>query len=107
MKVGSVTESQETFSYKNQRFSEQKFIICVRDERYEFNIKTIISLENNKLIDLDEYEFENNLFATRPPYNKWAGYNSAIQNNDTIRTTPEIAQEYTTNYKKFYPQFNK
>lgn len=69
MKVGSVTESQETFSYKNQRFSEQKFIICVRDERYEFNIKTIISLENNKLIDLDEYEFENNLFATRPPYN--------------------------------------
>lgn len=69
MKVGSITESQETFSYKNQRFSEQKFIICVRDERYEFNIKTIISLENNKLIDLDEYEFENNLFATRPPYN--------------------------------------
>ena len=44
---------------------------------------------------------------TRPPYNKWAGYNSAIQNNDTIQTTPEIAQEYTTNYKKFYPQFNK
>ncbi|ELI6455823.1 AAA family ATPase [Flavobacterium psychrophilum] len=69
MKVGSVTESQETFSYKNQRFSEQKFIICVRDERYEFNINTIISFENNKLIDLDEYEFENNLFATRPPYN--------------------------------------
>ena len=44
---------------------------------------------------------------TRPPYNKWAGYNSAIQNNDTIQTTPEVAQEYTTNYKKFYPQFNK
>jgi hypothetical protein len=44
---------------------------------------------------------------TRPPYNKWAGYNSAIQNNDTIQATPEVAQEYTTNYKKFYPQFNK
>jgi hypothetical protein len=44
---------------------------------------------------------------TRPPYHKWAGYDSAIQNNDTIQTTPEIAQEYTTNYKKFYPQFNK
>jgi hypothetical protein len=44
---------------------------------------------------------------TRPPYNKWAGYNSAIQNNDTIQTTPEIAQEYTTNYKKFYPQYTK
>ncbi|OXA96111.1 AAA family ATPase [Flavobacterium hercynium] len=69
MKVGSLTESHEIFSYKNQRFSEQKFIICVRDERYEFNIKTIIAVENNKLIDLDEYEFENNLFATRPPYN--------------------------------------
>lgn len=69
MKVGSITESQETFSYKNQRFSDQKYIICVKDERYEFNLKTIISIENNKLIDLDEYEFENNLFATRPPYN--------------------------------------
>ena len=48
MKVGSITESQETFSYKNQRFSDQKFIICVRDERYEFNVKTIISVDNNK-----------------------------------------------------------
>ena len=44
---------------------------------------------------------------TSPPYKKWAGFNSAIQNNDTIQTTPKIAQEYTTNYKRFYPQFNK
>lgn len=69
MKVGNITESQETFSYKNQRFSEQKFIICVRDERYEFNVQTIICFENNKLIDLDDYEFENNLYTVGPPYN--------------------------------------
>ena len=69
MKAGEITESQEVFSYKNQRFSNQKFIICVRDERYEFNLKTIILFDNNKLIDLDEFEFANKLFATRPPYN--------------------------------------
>jgi energy-coupling factor transporter ATP-binding protein EcfA2 len=69
MKVGSVTESQETFSYKNQRFSDRKFIICVRDDRNENYVKTIIYFDNNKLIDLDEYEFENNLLASKPPYN--------------------------------------
>lgn len=69
MKVGSVTESQETFSYKNERFSEQKFIICVRDAKNEYYLKTIICLDNNKLTDLDEYEFGNNLFATKPRYN--------------------------------------
>ena len=69
MKVGSITESQETFSYKSQFFSEKKFIICVRDERNETWLKNIICLDNKLLIDLDEYEFENNLFTARPPYN--------------------------------------
>lgn len=69
MKVGNITESQEMFSYKSQRFSEQKYIICVRDDRNEFYLKTIICLDNKELIDLDEYEFENNLYATKPPYN--------------------------------------
>lgn len=69
MKVGNITESQELFSYKGHRFSDQKFIIGIRDERYEYNIITIIYLENGKLIDLDEFEFGNNLFATRPPFN--------------------------------------
>lgn len=44
---------------------------------------------------------------TRPPYNKWAGYKAAIQNNDTIQTTPKLAEEYTTQYKQFYPNFKK
>lgn len=69
MKVGTITESQEAFTYKNQRFSDLKFIICIRDDRYEFNVNTIIAVDNGKLIDLDEYEFGNNLFATRPPFN--------------------------------------
>ena len=30
MKVGSMTESQEVFYYRNQRFSDQRFVICVR-----------------------------------------------------------------------------
>ena len=42
---------------------------------------------------------------TRPPYKKWAGFDSAIQNNDTIQTTPEVANEYTTKYKRFYPNY--
>lgn len=69
MKVGNITETQELFSYKNQRFSEQRYIICVRDERFEYNLIPLISVETNKLIDLDEYEFENNLFTSKPPYN--------------------------------------
>lgn len=69
MNVGNITDSQNIFSYKNQRFSDQKFILAVRDERYEYNVQPIVLVENNKLIDLDEYEFGNNLFATRPPYN--------------------------------------
>lgn len=69
MKVGSITESQEIFSYKNQFFSDRKFIISVRDERNETWLKNIICLDNKQLIDLDEYEFENNLFTARPPYN--------------------------------------
>ena len=70
MKVGSVTESQETFSYKDQRLSDRKFIICVRDNRNENFVKTIIYFDSNKLIDLDEFEFANNLFASKPPYHK-------------------------------------
>lgn len=68
MKVGSLTDSQELFTYKRQYFSDQKYIVCVRDQRYEFNLQTIVAVENNKFIDLDDYEFENNLFASRPPY---------------------------------------
>lgn len=49
---------------------------------------------NNQLIDF-----------TRPPYHTWAGYNSAVQNRDTIRTTPQMAEWFTTNYKKYFPNF--
>lgn len=69
MKVGSITEHQETFSYKTQRFSDYRFIIGVRDEQYEHNVQTIVAVENKHLVDLDQYEFDNDLFAARPPYN--------------------------------------
>ncbi len=70
MRVGSITESQDTFSWKvTHRFNDKKFIVCVRDERNETWLKNVICLDNKLLIDLDEYEFENNLFTARPPYN--------------------------------------
>ncbi|MFD2556295.1 AAA family ATPase [Sphingobacterium tabacisoli] len=69
MKIGNITELQETISYQNNRFSDQKYIICIRDERYEYNVIPLICNDNGKLIDLDHFEFENNLFASRPPYN--------------------------------------
>ena len=40
---------------------------------------------------------------SRPPYNEWAGYNSAIENKDTIKT--KHADWFTKNYKKYYPNF--
>lgn len=51
---------------------------------------------NGKLVDF-----------TRPPYNKWAGYESAVQRGDTIQMTPEQAAYWTEHYKNFYPNFNK
>lgn len=44
---------------------------------------------------------------SRPPYNKWAGLGSAIEKGDTLKTTPELAQWFTTNYKKFFPKFHE
>ena len=51
---------------------------------------------NGKLVDF-----------TRPPYDKWAGYESAVQRGDTIQMTPKEAEYWTKNYKNFYPNFNK
>lgn len=42
---------------------------------------------------------------TRPPYSKWAGYDSAVQRGDTLHMTPKQADNFTRNYKKFYPNF--
>jgi len=69
MKLGEITEPLELFSYQNQRFSDQKFIICVRDDRFEHNVKTLIAVDNKELVDLDPYQFDNNLYTTKPPYN--------------------------------------
>lgn len=51
---------------------------------------------NGKLVDF-----------TRPPYDKWAGYDSAVQRGDTIQMTPKEAEYWTKNYKNFYPNFAK
>lgn len=69
MIVGEITDTVERFSYKvKHNFSENKFLITTRDYRYEYNIIPIVLLDNDKLVDLDEYEFENNLYACRPPF---------------------------------------
>lgn len=40
---------------------------------------------------------------TRPPYNKWAGYEHAVQTGDTLKMNPEVAKWFTTdNYKSLY-----
>ena len=44
---------------------------------------------------------------SNPKYNKWNGYDNAINQGDTIQTTIKLAKKYSKNYKKFYPGFNK
>lgn len=51
---------------------------------------------NGELIDFSD-----------PKYNKWNGYDNAINQGDTIQTTIKLAKKYSKNYKKFYPGFNK
>lgn len=51
---------------------------------------------NGELIDFSD-----------PKYNKWDGYDNAINQGDTIQTTTKLAKEYSKNYKKFYPGFTK
>lgn len=47
---------------------------------------------NGKLIDF-----------TRPPYHSWAGYDSAIERQDTVRMpNEEMAKWFTENYKKYF-----
>ena len=65
--------------------------------------------EKVKPIPLNQEQQQNfKLYGSlNKPEVKQTYLSQAIQNNDTIQATPEVAQEYTTNYKKFYPQFNK
>ena len=65
--------------------------------------------ENGKAIIYPQVQNVNGQLVdfTNPKYKKWDGFDNAVQQGDTIQTTPELAQQYTINYKKFYPQFNK
>lgn len=46
---------------------------------------------------------------TNPKYNHgtWDSYDNAIKNNNYIKMTPEEADWYTKNYKKYAPSFTK
>ena len=67
MKVGVIANLQDRFSYSDQRFSYEKFVISIRDERNENYIIPIILIDNGKLVDLVESEFNNYLLASKPP----------------------------------------
>lgn len=71
MNLGEITATEEWFSYKGQKFSNKKFILSTRDDRNEHYIIPIIAVDNGKLIELDEYEFNNHIFAARPPSNNF------------------------------------
>lgn len=44
---------------------------------------------------------------TRPPYHPWAGYFSALERKDAVKTnTLQEAINFTKNYKNYYPSFN-
>lgn len=49
---------------------------------------------NGKLIDF-----------TRPPYDKWSGFKSAIERRDTLQMSQDQAKWFTENYKSYYPGF--
>ena len=42
---------------------------------------------------------------TNPIYRRSEGINSAIERRDTVRMTPEQAEWFTKNYKRYYPNF--
>ncbi|MCG8762589.1 AAA domain-containing protein [Tenacibaculum finnmarkense] len=65
MKIGEITKPEDVFSYKKQRFSEDKFIIAIRDDKNEYNIEPLILIDNKELTDLDPYQFGNNLYASK------------------------------------------
>ena len=44
---------------------------------------------------------------TRPPYAPHAAIDIAYKNNNFVRMTPEEADWFTKNYKKYYPSFKK
>ncbi len=46
---------------------------------------------------------------TDPKYkhNKWDAFNSAVERGDTLMMTPQEAQQFTENYKPYYPGFEK
>ncbi|NTE23720.1 AAA domain-containing protein [Agrobacterium tumefaciens] len=69
MKVNEITESSEVFSYKSQRFSNKRYILATREERNEHYIIPIVAIDNGQIVDLDDYEFGNNVFAARPSLN--------------------------------------
>lgn len=70
MKAGNITDLQDTFSYKTKEWlSDQKYILSVRDTKKDRQIIPIILIDNGKLVDLDEDEFNNKIWTTTN-YNK-------------------------------------
>ena len=71
--------------------------LSVGSDDYGYYIYPEVQEINGKLIDF-----------TRPPYNSFAGQNSAIENNDFVRVNSlNDGLWFTKNYKLFYPEFRK
>lgn len=65
MRIGEISKLEDTFSYKSKDwFNDQKYIISVRDIKKDRQIIPIVFVDNNKLVDLDEDEFNNKIWTT-------------------------------------------
>ncbi|MCD8431230.1 AAA family ATPase [Tenacibaculum finnmarkense genomovar ulcerans] len=72
MKIGHITKPKDAFYYENEeRFSKNKFIIAIKENRYGSrydNIKPLIFIENKHLSDLDSDQFSSKIQTKEPPY---------------------------------------
>lgn len=65
MKVNTITEIADTFTYKTYHWlNNQKYILAVRDSQKDRQVIAIILVDNSKLIDLDETEFNKFVWTT-------------------------------------------
>lgn len=67
------------------------------DENGNYFVYPNVQEINGKLVDF-----------TKPKFGKWTGFDSAIQNQDTVRFDNfDDALWFTQNYKNYYPSFDK
>lgn len=70
MNINDITlKSSDRFSYKsNHKFSETKFIISIKDDITDDYIIPIVLFDDRNLVELDDHDFGDFIFASPPPY---------------------------------------